>query len=348
MRFEDKLRQMLDGLEIEEADILLRGAELSPDSAAAAKTLRRISKRERRRIKPFRSTAALAVIILLATLTVLSAGAAFVISAHKGSVDKQFGEGAGDALESRGLLDGSFFEAEHYTLTVDTVLCTGEQLAAVVTLEPRDDETLARVKQLPMLGMSGRSYEAMCSELLSQGFAVNGGGFSSGFDDDSDPKKLLFFLNLDCTCEEGKSYTATLKISELCLLSAEGADGYASRDDEELERNVLGEVTLNISKNIDYRRFESADGTALRLCDIGLCCEAYHELHAFKDEPSLTLVYRDGTSRTLSGTDIGNFSFSAAGRYGGSSTRAGFARLTDTANVTAVVIEGVRYEEVGQ
>lgn len=347
MTFEDKLRQALDGLDIEQADMLLRGTELPRDSSAG-RILRRISKRERGHIRGIRRTAVLAVIIALAAVTVVTAGAAYVLSAHKESIDEQFGSGAGETFESRGLLDGSVFDSEHYTLTVDTVLCTGEQLAAVITLEPKDAETLEHIKLLPLLGISGRNYDAFASQLSVQGCALSGGGYSSGFDNNDNPTKLLFFLNSDCSCAKGKSYTANLKISELCLLAVDGGVGYGSRDDDELEKKALGEVTLTFEKNIDYRHFESDDGTELLLCDIGFRCGAYHDLHAFTDEPSFTFEYRDGSTSTFTGNDIDNFSFSGMGRFGGSYTKAGFARLKDTSDVTAVIIEGYRYEEAGE
>lgn len=344
MNFENDLRRLFDGLDTEQVDMLLEGNDIVPSSGSAFRTIRCISRSEHRKIMPLRKTAAFAAIIVLAAVMAISAGAVYFFKAHKDSVDMLLGQGAGETIESRGLLDGSTFDSEHYTLTVDTVLCTGEQLAAVVTLEPKDDETLKHIKNLPMLGMSGKNYEAMCSQLSTQGCNVSGGGFSSSFDDNNDPTRLMFFLNLDCSCEEGKSYTANLKISELCLLTVDGAEGYTSRSDEELEQHILGEATINVSKNIDYRRFASADGVELLLCDIGLRCGAYHELNAFKDKPSLTFEYSDGRSNTLNGTDIGNFSYFGTGRFGESYIKAGFARLTDTTNVTAVIIEGVRYE----
>lgn len=347
MSFEKLLTNTLDSLDESEAERLMRGIELRGRGSAGS-VIRRISRSERKRIRPVRSTAVLAVVISLFVIATVTGAAAYVLSAHKESIDEQFGSGAGDTFESRGLLDGSVFDSEHYTLTVDTVLCTGEQLAAVITLEPKDAQTLEHIKLLPLLGLSGRNYEAFASRLSTQGCAVSGGGYSSGFDNNDDPTKLLFFLNFDCSCAKGRSYTANLKISELCLLAVDGGAGYGSRDDDELEKNALGEVTLTFEKNIDYRRFESDDGTELLLCDIGFRCGAYHELHAFTDEPSVIFEYRDGSTRTLTGNDIGNFSFSGMGRYGGSYTKAGFARLNDTSDVAAVIIEGYRYEEAGE
>ena len=345
MSFEDRLIQTLDSLDESEAERLMDGIELH-GKCSSRSVIKRISHTERTHIRPIRSTVMLAAVISLFMIASVTGAAAYFISAHKESVDKQFGDGAGDILESRDLLDGAEFEAENYKLTVDTVLCTGEQLSAVITLEPKNEETLARIKKLPLLGISGRNYEAMSSELANQGFAVISGGYSSGFDNDSDPAKLLFFFNADCACTDNKVYTARLNISELCLLSVDGPEGYSSRDDDELDKYTVGEVTLNIKKNIDYRHFKSADGTELRLCDIGFCCGAYHELNAFTDKSSFTLEYRDGTSREMLGTDIANYSFSSTGRFSGSYTKAGFSRLTDTSEVTAVIIKGVRYEEV--
>lgn len=345
MSFEDRLIQTLDSLDESEAERLMDGIELHRGVRTRA-VIKRISRTESTHIRPIRSTVMLAAAISLFLIASVTGAAAYFISAHKESVDKQFGDGAGERLESFALLDGSVFESEHYRLTVDTVLCTGEQLSAVITLDPKDEETLARVKKLPMLGVSGRNYESMRSELANQGFAMGGGGYSSSFDNDDDPTRLLFFFNADCTCADGREYTAKLKISELCLLAVDGAEGYSKRDDDELEKYTVGEVTLRIKKSIGYRRFESADGTELDLCDIGFRCGAYHELHAFTEDPSITLEYRDGTNREMLGTDIANFSFSGMGRFGGSYTKAGFSRLTDTSDVTAVVIEGIRYEEV--
>lgn len=344
MSFEDRLIHTLDSLDESEAERLMDGIELRGKGSARS-VIKRISRTERTHIRPIRSTLMFAVVISLFLIATVTAAAAYVISAHKESVDKQFGEGAGEKLESSALLDGAVFESEHYKLTVDTVLCTGEQLSAVITLEPKDEETLAGIKQLPLLGLSDRGFESFAAELAAQGCSISGGGYSSGFDNDDDPTKLLFFVEYDCGLAPDRMYTASLSICEKTRLKAEGAGGYVSRSDDELEANSLGTVTLTIRKNIDYRRFESADGVDLGLCDIGFRCGTYHELHAFEDTPSFTFEYRDGTSKTFPGTEIGNFSFSNMGRHGGSYTKVGFSRLTDTSEVKAVIIEGIRYEE---
>ena len=344
MSFEDRLIQTLDSLNESEAEQLMDGIELHRGGCTRS-VIKRISRTEKTHIRPIRSTVMLATVISLFLIASVTGAAAYFISTHKESVDKKFGEGAGDKLESSALLDGAVFDSEHYKLTVDTVLCTGEQLSAVITLEPKDEETLAGIKQLPLLGLSGRGFEHFSAQLAAQGCSISGGGYSSGFDNDDDPTKLLFFVEYDCGLAPDRTYTASLSICEKTRLKAEGAGGCVSRSDDELEANSLGTVTLTIRKNIDYRRFESADGVELRLCDIGFRCGAYHELHAFEDTPSFTFEYKDGTSKTFPGSEIGNFSFSNMGRYGGSYTKVGFARLTDTSEVMAVIIEGIRYEE---
>lgn len=344
MSFEDRLIHTLDSLDESEAERLLNGIELH-GKVSSSSVIKRISRTERTHIRPIRSTVMLAVIIAVLLIATVTGAATYVLSAHKESVDKRFGSGAGDIFESGELLDGTVFDSEHYRITVDTVLCTGDQVMAVITLEPKDEETKARIQKQPILGISGKGYGTLSSALEQQGCSVTGAGYGGGADSDDKPTKLIFFLNISGTFPENRIYKTPVTICEKALLAKGGEDAFTAHSDDEIEAHALGTVTLNITKNIDYREFRSFDGTKLGLCDIGFSCDAYHELHAFEDVLSLTFEYSDGAVRELSGTDISNYSCSANSGFG-SYTLAGFSKLTDTSKVTAVIIEGVRYEEV--
>ena len=346
MNCEDRLTSVLDTFDESRVRALLEGIELSPDRRAAKRITKRIIGSGHIRTRVFKKTAAVAFAAAAAVLAAVT-GVAIALSAHKEPIDERFGSGAGDRMESRALLDGSVFDSEHYRMTVDTVLCTGEQLAAVITLEPKDEETAEYIRNGQMLTLSDREYERFGEALASQGCTVGNGGFSSSIDESGSTPLISLRLNFDCACPKGKTCSVSFGIYDAGLASDYAYTSFAALSEEDQESRRIGEVTLNIIKNLDYKEFRSKDGIRLGLCDIGFRCGAYHELHAFEDTLSLTFEMKDGSRIEYLGTDIANFSVSG-GAPGSGRTSANFTRWIDTEKVTSVIIGGTRYEEVSQ
>lgn len=345
MSFEKKLSLTLDSFDEVKVGKLLEDIELPPVHKEYKKITKSIIKTNRSHIRPPRKTAAFAVIIISVVLAAITGVAAYVISTHKNSVDNRFGAGAGERLESKALLDGSVFDSEHYIITVDAVLCTGDQIAAVITLEPKDNETISYIRNKPMIALSDKEYERFCDDLTSQGCSVANGGYTSIIDESGETPTIAFHLNIDCRCDEGKLYKTSLSIYDAGLASDYAYSSFGELSYEQQEERKIGTVTLNIQKNLEYKQFESENNVRVGLCDFGLRCETSLELHAFTDELSITFEMKDGSMIKYYGTDISYYSY-AASNVSNAKSIANFTRWINTENVHAIIIEGTRYEEM--
>ena len=116
-----------------------------------------------------------------------------------------------------------------------------------------------------MLTLSDREYERFGAALASQGCTVGSGGFSSSIDESSSTPLISLRLNFDCACPKGKTCSAPLGIYDAGLASDYAYTSFAALSEEEQESRRIGEVKLNIIKNLDYKVFRSKDGIRLGL-----------------------------------------------------------------------------------
>ena len=272
----------------------------------------------------------------------LGAGAYGIYVNHRQSVDSYLGEGAADTLEQQGLLDGSETAvSEHYKITQETVLSTGNITSIIVTVEGIDEEGRAALD-------SGYKYlfadtedvqkasEKRLLEYCSNNWQQQGEGcvvcmFNFEYRTPDSPVTAEVGLYLCDSDEPGKPYF----VGDL-------TDGeYLGKADFTTVPNVEG-VTLTGETN----------GKTISLYDFALTSNEYIPIDNTNDSSEwyIEIENSDGSSDRLTIDDI-----SSLGHAGHeevteltdpktqTNTRAVFSRLINAEEVTAVTIDGERY-----
>jgi len=277
----------------------------------------------------------------LMTTAAIGAGAYGIYVNHRQSVDRYLGDSAADTLEQQGLLDGSEIAAtEHYKITQETVLSTGNVTSIIVTLEGIDDES----KEL--LNSKTKSLELDFPAVIS---ATNGKVESSSTFPIYGEGYITCLYDVICK-DLYEPVNADIGLY-LCNKRIEGGIEGEVRDGE-----YMGNINFTTEPNVEGIQFVGENNNkSFRLYDFCLTSDDHIPVEGDPKKTetisqNVIIEYEDDRTDTLDGQDL-NYT-DHAGHEGvtvltdletQTNTRAVFRRLIDSANVSAVTINGERY-----
>ena len=269
----------------------------------------------------------------LMTTAAIGAGAYGIYVNHRQSVDRYLGDSAADTLEQQGLLDGSEIAAtEHYRITQETVLSTGNVTSIILTFEGLDDEGKALINShtkrlVPDFVHSPTELQ----RLLESGSLGK---------EEGDGYEVYMFTYTYRTPEQPITCPVSLYLTDDDCVST----GYPEYGE------FISTVEFTTEPNVEGIAFTGEqNGKNFSLYDFALTSDVYIPIDE-GEKFGMRIEYRDGSMITLGHRDFSDLCH--AGFEGvteltdvetQTNTRAVFRRLIDSANVSAVTINGERY-----
>lgn len=244
----------------------------------------------------------------------VAAGATYYVK-RNASVDRYFGEGAGEVLESKGLTSDLSFKGSHFDINVETVLSDGYLLTVTASTVPNDEEG-AKL-------LSGGYYPHLSSPMFdgdAQYCAFNGEGggsvvrWSAILDEQTD--KLTVPLEADYLVEVTNEYKPVTNFE------------------------------ISFEKNLDSRVLKNKQGQTLILGEDYICGKnidlaGEYDAAAFR---KIVVEYKDGTVYDAGWDAFGFYPSEIPEDNHLDNMQFIFARLIDMQNVSAVTINNTRFE----
>lgn len=224
----------------------------------AESALKRIHRQEHIKKRRFKYAAALTAAVL--GMTSITAGAIAVFG--RGSASVYYDSGAEQILESQGLIVSETKAAEHFEMTLDTLLADDFAYSVLLTVRPTDDAGVEFVEKQRSLPVEDRG-SADISVFAGSGEQIYGvGGGTFCVPEGSDSLVIALWGKQDYEFrQKAPDGKLTVKISGSSIRLG---DSFTSS-------NILSGLSFEITvkKNVEARRVDTADGTGYYISQIG-------------------------------------------------------------------------------
>lgn len=322
-----KLEAALAELDVSELDELIGDIELPRDSKAGRRIAERLLRKEKITVsRSIRKKTAAVIVAAAAALGCTAVAGAYLYNSHarqRENVSKLYGDSrTAEELDSRGLLDDESREFDHFIISKDTkVLCDGYYAEFAISVIPVDADGREVTEDTEMNATI--EVEAFDSEGNSV-FSGGSGGFNYG--------EGYLGLSRECAYRE---YCESLPVKVKVI--------------DMKTQEPIAELDYIFEKNVDSVDFKDESGRRIVLSEISMRCLDGVNIAANSDPkaegPELakafTLVGSDGTQKDYRCSDM-----SATGGEEGFSYGQ-FPGLIDPESVSAILIDGGRFEPVG-
>ena len=314
-KLEARLTELLDGIYVKDlasADEILEKAAQSftLDKKARARigsnALRKagIAMKDSKANRKLSRIKLSAIAVLAAALIMTVSAAAVGIAAnHEHTINNVFGEGASAELAKKGILINKATVNDHFAFTIDTAYATNNYARLIMTLEGVDGRGRDIIRK------TGDFYVDMIP--LEQE-DISEFGYGERFELDKQNGSLTIDMEISYKLGEGKD------IKLIICPESENKSGVPHLLEYLSSIKHFASLDLRLSRNITPISFTSGGHPDISLCDYeildhlgrdlirdpklelnsGLITEEEYE--RLKNEPSVTFIFKDGSSRSLS------------------------------------------------
>lgn len=255
---------------------------------------------------------------------------------HKQNVDSYLGAGAADDLENKGLFDGTnIAENEHFRITKETILSTGNTTSMIVTIEGVDDEGRE------LLDSGDKCLSLSFGDIIRH-LGNNVKGMSSSVDKGSGYITYMYNIHFSTLMEPVETEARLFIYDSEQLGKPESEEGINAD-------YVIGRIKFTTEKNTDSETFFcEQNGRSIELYQFAMTSE--DNIAIEKADSQIELIYSDGSTEALISNSFNSLVQPAADEVSNLAdgetqlgTQAVFNRLIDITDVTSVVINGDEY-----
>lgn len=230
-----------------------------------------------------------AAILAAAALTVTAAAKIRDVSLtkeeHSEIIDANYGESAAQKLDEKGLVPDNEAICDHLKLTQELGASTGKDSQFIITIEAIDDIGLEKMRNMP-------NYDF---ELIA--YDPNGGQYDS-LNDVLDERGWGRFKRIADERYESFRFDVSTKTAEPLKLKVIAYEYIVPEEGNAERGEYLGEIEVELNKNIESYEFVSDDGVTARLTDMS---------YEIDDMVDITAETSDGTSDSFTQEDWDNW-----------------------------------------
>ncbi|WP_028509133.1 hypothetical protein [Ruminococcus sp. NK3A76] len=237
-----------------------------------------------------RKKIAVTAAILAAAAVSVTAGAKIYNTAmtkeeHAEIIDAAYGESAASKLDEKGLIPDNEVICDHLKLTQELGASTGKDSQFIITIEAIDDIGLEKMRNMP-------NYDF---ELIA--YDPNGGQYDS-LNDVLDERGWGRFKRIADERYESFRFDVSTKTAEPLKLKVIAYEYIVPEEGNAERGEYLGEIEVELNKNIESYEFVSDDGVTARLTDMS---------YEIDDMVDITAETSDGTSDSFTQEDWDNW-----------------------------------------
>ena len=221
--------------------------------------------------------------ILAAAAVSVTAGAKIYNTAmtredHAEIIDAAYGESAASKLDEKGLIPDNEVICDHLKLTQEMGVSTGQESQFIITIEAIDDIGLEKMRNMP-------NYDFDLIPVDPERDLFNEQGWGR-YKPTSDERYESF------------RFTVSTKTAEPIKLTVKAYELIVPDEGENERGEYLGEIEVELNKNIESYEFVSDDGVTARLTDMS---------YEIDDMVDITAETSDGTSDSFTQEDWDNW-----------------------------------------